>query len=125
MTYEGSIYTSISLELTIINEFELAQIPSVLHLYQFPENRAEIPQSRLATRLITCTHVLQILKVLETDEERLDRLKALFENVSDDGGNWTSINEQSHTSLSVNHLAFCPTAVQGCSRCPYSGRREF
>jgi hypothetical protein len=93
LTYESTSYTSVSLELTVINESELAQILNDLHLCPFPENRAEILQSRLATRLITCTQLLQILKMLESDGERLDRLKALFGNVSDAGGSWKPIHE--------------------------------
>jgi hypothetical protein len=31
--------------------------------------------------------------MLESDQERLDRLKALFGNVSDPGGSWTPIHE--------------------------------
>jgi hypothetical protein len=93
LIFDASSYTAVGADLTLINESELAQILNDIHLCPFPENRAQILQSRLATRLITCAQLGQILKMLESDEEKLARLKALFGNVSDPSSNWAPIHE--------------------------------
>jgi hypothetical protein len=85
-------YTFAGPELSVVDEAELGQILNEIQLCPFPESRAEILQSRLGTRLLMRADLLQILRLIETDGERLARLGALFGNVSDPGGDWAPIH---------------------------------
>jgi hypothetical protein len=91
--YQPAPYTSAGPELSVLGDAELGQILNEIQLSPFPESRAEILQSRLGTRLITRSDLLQILKLIETDNERFARLSALFGNVSDPGGDWAPIHD--------------------------------
>jgi hypothetical protein len=93
LVYEPASYTSAGPELSVLGDAELGQILNEIHLCPFPESRAEILKSRLGMRLITRSDLLQILKLIETDEERFARLSSLFGNVSDPGGDWALIHD--------------------------------
>jgi hypothetical protein len=90
-SYEPVLYTITGFELMHVNATELEHILTDIQLCPFEEDRANIIQSRLGTLLITTAQLVQILNMFDSDVERLERLKALFGNVSDPEGNWTEI----------------------------------